>query len=100
MIGGIRQNLTYMDPSTRKNGKAEAGATSLNRSPSVPMSDGASSELVQISSSALAGSNSAPIDKGRIEAIRDAIRRKEYPVDFEKLADRMIETDLGLTAGR
>jgi flagellar biosynthesis anti-sigma factor FlgM len=89
-----------MDPSTRKNGKAEAGATSLNRSPSVPLSGGMSSELVQISAGASAGSHSAPIDKGRIEAIRDAIRRKEYPVDFEKLADRMIETDLGVPAGQ
>lgn len=99
MIDGIRQNLTYLDPSSRKASKAEAGSTSAPRASS-PFIGGPSAELVELSSAAMAGSTSAPVDKSRIEAIRDAIRRNAYPLDFEKLAERMIESDFGLSSGK
>lgn len=100
MIDGIRQNLTYMDPSARK-GKAEAGGTSAPRAPSVSLTSSQGAELVEISSSGFGDTSSgAPVDTSRITAIRDAIRRNGYPVDFEKLAERMIESDLGLSPGK
>lgn len=99
MIDGIRQNLTYLDPGSRKSGKTEAGSASAPRAPSVALSSSQGAELVQISASALGGSTSAPMDKSRIEAIRDAIRRNAYPLDFDKLAERMIESDFGLSPG-
>lgn len=98
MIDGIRQNLTYLDPSNRKSGKAEAGGASAPRSSSTGSSQG--TKLVEISASALDGAAGAPIDKSRIEQIRDAIRRNAYPLDFGKLAERMIESDLGLSPGK
>lgn len=99
MIDGIRQNLTYLDPSSRKASKAEAGSTSAPRAAS-PLMGAPSAELVEISAAATAGSTSAPMDKSRIESIRDAIRRNAYPLDFEKLAERMIEADFGLSSGK
>ncbi|WP_373489161.1 flagellar biosynthesis anti-sigma factor FlgM [Blastomonas sp.] len=42
---------------------------------------------------------SAPIDEGRVAAIRDALANGSYVIDTEKLAARMIALDLGqLTA--
>jgi len=41
-----------------------------------------------------------PIDKSRIEAIRFAIQNNDYPVDFDKLASKMIESQLFSEAGR
>jgi len=41
-----------------------------------------------------------PIDKARIQAIRFAIQNNDYPVDFDKLAGKMIESQLFSEAGR
>ena len=98
MIDGIRQNLTYLDPSSRKGAKAENANGAAGKPTALSIGPGA--ELVEISASAGQSLNGAPIDKSRIEAIRDAIRRNAYPLDFEKLAERMIETDIGLVPGK
>lgn len=37
----------------------------------------------------------APVDFDRIAAIKEAIAAGKYPVDAEKIADRMIALDLG-----
>jgi flagellar biosynthesis anti-sigma factor FlgM len=98
MIDGIRQNLTYLDPSSRKGAKAENASGAAAKPATLSIGPGA--ELVEISASASQALSGAPIDKSRIEAIRDAIRRNAYPLDFEKLAERMIETDIGLAPGK
>jgi anti-sigma28 factor (negative regulator of flagellin synthesis) len=95
MIDGIRQNLTYLDPSSRKGAKTETNDGAKGRPATLSIGPGA--ELVEISASAERTLSGAPIDKTRVEAIRDAIRRNAYPLDFEKLAERMIETDFGLS---
>jgi negative regulator of flagellin synthesis FlgM len=41
---------------------------------------------------------SAPIDEGRVAAIRDALANGSYVIDAEKLAAKMIELDLGVVA--
>lgn len=97
MIDGIRQNLTYLDAGSRKSGKADAGSASPARTSTGSLAGSLGAELVQISAMTTEGANTAPIDKSRIEAIRDAIRRNAYPLDFEKLAERMIESDFGLS---
>ncbi len=40
----------------------------------------------------------APIDEGRVAAIRDALANGSYVIDAEKLAAKMIELDLGVVA--
>lgn len=42
--------------------------------------------------------SSAPIDEGRVAAIRDALANGSYVIDTDKLAAKMIELDLGRVA--
>jgi anti-sigma28 factor (negative regulator of flagellin synthesis) len=37
----------------------------------------------------------APVDRAKVDAIREAIRNNAYPVDYQKLADRMIRSVSG-----
>ena len=54
---------------------------------------GASSTVAELASAG------APVDAGKIAAIRAAIAEGRYPVDPEKIAARMIELDLPLFDG-
>ncbi len=54
---------------------------------------GASSAVAELASAG------APVDAGKIAAIRAAIAEGRYPVDPEKIAARMIEIDLPLFDG-
>jgi anti-sigma28 factor (negative regulator of flagellin synthesis) len=90
MIDGIRQNLTYLEPGARKGSKAEAAASST-RSPVSGSSAAAAESFIDVTSASSGGA--APLDRTRIEAIRDAIRNNAYPVDFDQLAERMIDVD-------
>ena len=53
----------------------------------------AGAEVIQVSSTG-AGSGAVPLDRARIDKIREAIRNNSYPIDYDALADRMIEADL------
>jgi anti-sigma28 factor (negative regulator of flagellin synthesis) len=92
MIDGIRQNLTYLDPAARKGAKAE-GSSSAGRNASASAAAAAGAEVIQVSSTG-AGSGAVPLDRARIDKIREAIRNNSYPIDYDALADRMIEADL------
>ena len=94
MIDGIRQNLTMIDQSARKSSKPEALVGSASAETSV-LSSGAGAELVEISTSMGQQASSAPIDRSKVEAIRTAIRNNSYPVDFDELSKRMVETMMG-----
>lgn len=89
MIDGIRQNLNYLEPGARKSAKADGSASAPRAGAS-----GASSvetSLVDVTSANSGGA--APLDRSRIDAIREAIRNNAYPVDFDQLAERMIDVD-------
>ncbi len=90
MIDGIRSKLATMDAASRKGAKVNDA-----KSP-VQVADAATVELTAVRD---AGGSKAPVDAGKVAAIRDAIRNNAYPVDYQKLADRMIETDI-LRGGR
>jgi flagellar biosynthesis anti-sigma factor FlgM len=93
MIDGIRQNLTLIEPGSRKSSKADASKSSSSVEHST-LSAASSAESVEIS--APAGSlGGAPIDRAKVEAIRSAIRNNAYPVDFDLLAKRMVESMAG-----
>jgi anti-sigma28 factor (negative regulator of flagellin synthesis) len=91
MIDGVRQNLTYLDPAARKGSKAD-GTSSAGRSASAS-APAAEAEIIQVSSTA-SGPSSPPLDRARIDKIRDAIRNNAYPIDYDALAERMIEADI------
>jgi anti-sigma28 factor (negative regulator of flagellin synthesis) len=91
MIDGVRPKLSYLETSSRKNAKLEGSASAPQSS------DQGGVELTAVRSPSVA---QAPIDSDKVAAIRDAIRNNAYPIDFQKLAQRMIETDLLGAAGR
>ena len=80
MIDGIRSKLATMDAASRKGAKVNDA-----KSP-VQVADAATVELTAVRD---AGGSKAPVDAGKVAAIRDAIRNNAYPVDYQKLADRM-----------
>ena len=93
MIDGIRQNLNLIEPGSRKSSKAEASKSSA-AGESSGLSVATSAESVEISTS-VGSLGGAPIDRARVDAIRSAIRNNAYPVDFDVLAKRMVESLVG-----
>lgn len=79
---------------TRKGGSAEktVGATAATTA-----TDNSMRESVSVSSFLQTASSAAPIDEGRVAAIRDALANGSYVIDAEKLAAKMIELDLGVS---
>ena len=93
MIDGIRQNLNLIEPGSRKSSKADASKSSASvESSAFSGSTGAESVEISASVGTLGG---APIDRARVDAIRAAIRNNAYPVDFDLLAKRMVDSLVG-----
>ncbi len=86
MIDGIRSKIATMDTAARKGAKVNDVASTPTQT--------AEATTVQISTTRDPLGAKAPIDSDKVSAIRDAIRNNSYPIDFQKLADRMIESDL------
>jgi flagellar biosynthesis anti-sigma factor FlgM len=93
MIDGIRQNLNLIEPGSRKSSKADASKSSASVEAS-GLGGASSAESVEISAS-VGSLGGAPIDRARVDAIRAAIRNNAYPVDFDVLAKRMVESLVG-----
>lgn len=91
MIDGIRSTLTQMDPGSRKAGKADSSRGPASVS-ALELSSTAESVEINTPTASLAG---APVDRAKVDAVREAIRNNAYPVDFQKLADRMIRSVSG-----
>ena len=93
MIDGIRQNLNLIEPGSRKSSKADGSKSSISvESAALSASMGAESVEISAPAGSLGG---APIDRARVDAIRAAIRNNAYPVDFDVLAKRMVESMSG-----
>lgn len=90
MIDGIRQKLTYLEPGARKGAKADSSTLAPPPGQSAATT-GAAGAFIDVTSASSGGT--APLDQTRIEAIREAIRNNAYPVDFDQLAERMIDVD-------
>ena len=90
MIDGIRQNLSYLEPGARKGAKADGGKQVAPPSASSSSTGAIGAEIVEISASGQAAVG-APLDRTKIDQIRTAIRNNAYPIDYDKLADSMIE---------
>ena len=91
MIDGIRHTLAQIDSGSRKAGKPDS-----SRSPAavsaLDLSSSAESVEINTPTASLVG---APVDRAKVDAIREAIRNNAYPVDYQKLADRMIRSVSG-----
>ena len=96
MIDGIGQKLRLIETAPRKSTSAEANAMEMG----VENSSDSKKNVVSLNPTLIALEAKPPIDKSRIEAIRFAIQNNDYPVDFDKLAGKMIESQLFSEAGR
>ena len=96
MIDGISPKLRLIETAPRKSISAEANAMEMG----VANSSGSKKNVVSLNSTLIALEAKPPIDKDRIQAIRFAIQNNDYPVDFDKLAGKMIESQLFSEAGR
>lgn len=80
---------------TRKGGATEKA---VETSAPVAPADNSVRNAPAVTSFAQAAASAAPIDEGRVAAIRDALANGSYVIDAEKLAAKMIELDLGVVA--
>ena len=96
MIDGIGPKLRLIETAPRKSTSAEANAMEMG----VANSSDSKKNVVSLNPTLIALQAKPPIDKSRIEAIRFAIQNNDYPVDFDKLAGKMIESQLFSEAGR
>jgi len=96
MIDGIGPKLRLIETAPRKSTSAEANAMEMG----VANSSDSKKNVVSLNPTLIALQAKPPIDKSRIEAIRFAIQNNDYPVDFDKLASKMIESQLFSEAGR
>jgi len=96
MIDGIGPKLRLIETAPRKSTSAEANAMEMG----VANSSDSKKNVVSLNPTLIALEAKPPIDKSRIEAIRFAIQNNDYPVDFDKLASKMIESQLFSEAGR
>jgi flagellar biosynthesis anti-sigma factor FlgM len=94
MIDGIRQALTQPDPASRKSGKVGKADPLKGSDPIASLGLSAEAESVEINTPK-ASLSGAPVDRARVDAIREAIRNNAYPVDFDKLAQRMLQSVSG-----
>lgn len=80
---------------TRKGGATDkaVGATAT-----AAASDNSVRNAPTTTSFAQTAASSAPIDEGRVAAIREALSNGSYVIDTDKLAAKMIELDLGRVA--
>ncbi len=99
MIDGIRQNLSYLEPGARKGAKADGAKPAPSVSAGSSSMGAIGAEVVEISASGQAAAG-APLDRKKIDDIRTAIRNNAYPIDYDKLADSMIEQLVGGGAGK
>ena len=77
-------------------GSAERSASVVKSSEPLSQQNmtGVSSTVAELASAG------APVDTGKVAAIRAAIAEGRYPVDPEKIAARMLEIDLPLFDGQ
>jgi flagellar biosynthesis anti-sigma factor FlgM len=96
MIDGIGPKLRLVETAPRKNASADASTVETG----VTNSSETKKNGVALSAALIALDTKPPIDKARIQAIRFAIQNNDYPLDFDKLAGKMIESQLFSESGR
>lgn len=88
----------YGSPALGATRKSGATDKTLDAAAPSAASDNAVRNAPVIGGFALSAAASAPIDEGRVAAIRDALANGSYVIDADKLAAKMIELDLGVVA--
>ena len=88
MINGIGKSGTGRIETQRSGGAQSGAPASAADAPGASRGNGVGSVVSELASSG------APIDGGKVAAIRQAIAEGRYQIDPEAIAERMVETDL------
>lgn len=88
----------YGSPAISATRKGSATEKAVDAAATSAASDNTVRNAPTTTSFAQVAAASAPIDEGRVAAIRDALANGSYVIDTEKLAAKMIELDLGVVA--
>ena len=95
MIDGIGPKLRLVETAPRKNVSGDANTVDTG----VTNSSETKKNVVALNPALIALDTKPPIDKARIQAIRFAIQNNDYPLDYDKLAGKMIESQLFSESG-
>ena len=92
MMDPIGNKLLQMDSSVRKGPKAATAASAPIAASSAGQSE--PSALVQVTIAKGNGLSEQPFDYAKVISLKQSISNGEYKIDFGKLADSMIGTDI------
>lgn len=100
MVDGIRKHVGQLDAA--RAGAARKDAVGVAKIAAGEANDGGAPAAGVLATFTRFGiATEAPVDTERTSAIRRAIAEGRYPIDYERLAERMMDLDLGLrSAGR
>ncbi len=92
MMDPIGNKLVQMDSSVRKGPKAAAAASAPAVAASMAQNE--PSALVEVTIAKGNGLSEQPFDYAKVISLKESIKNGEYKIDFGKLADAMIGTDI------
>lgn len=88
----------YGSPAIGATRKGSATEKAVGATATSAASDNSVRNAPTTTSFAQSAAASAPIDEGRVAAIREALANGSYVIDAEKLAAKMMELDLGIAS--
>ena len=90
MVEVIKNSLSRMEP--RKANTENAPPQSVgNSAVSAPTKDSVQLKSAENMSVIKEMAASAPIDQGKVNRIKEAIQRGEYPIDVDRISDALLE---------
>ena len=90
MMDPIGNKLVQMDSSVRKGPKAAASAPPVETA----VAQSEPSALVEVTIAKGNGLSEQPFDYAKVISLKQSIKNGDYKIDFGKLADSMIGTDI------
>jgi negative regulator of flagellin synthesis FlgM len=90
MVEVIKNSLSRMEP--RKSNTSNAAPQPISNSAiAAPAKDSVELKSAENMSAIKEMAASVPIDRANVNRIKDAIKRGEYPIDFDRISDALLE---------
>ena len=90
MVEVIKNSLSRMEP-RKANSDNAAPKTTSNSAMSAPTQGSVKLKSAENISAIKEMAASAPIDKVKVNSIKEAIQRGEYPIDVDRISDALLE---------
>jgi len=90
MVESIKNTISRMEP--RKANNSHEALQAANKSAVTASStDSVKLKSAENMSAIKEMAASAPIDRAKVDKIKDAIKRGEYPIDIDRISDALLE---------